>query len=75
VDSLSGATSFSAVLQNTGFTLWRHYNKLAKPLPDVILNDNLRIQEMELKKIESFLILANNIQGIALFDGYSADLY
>lgn len=29
VNEINGATSYSGVLQNTGFTLWRHYNGLA----------------------------------------------
>lgn len=48
IDSLSTATSFSAILQNTGFTLWRHYNKLAKPLPDKLLQDYLSLQQQQL---------------------------
>lgn len=29
VNEFNSATSYGAVLQNTGFTLWRHYNGLA----------------------------------------------
>ncbi len=29
ISEFNTATSYSAVLQNTGFTLWRHYNGLA----------------------------------------------
>ncbi len=32
VNEFNSATSYGAVLQNTGFTLWQHYNDLSKPL-------------------------------------------
>ncbi len=41
VNEINTATSYEAVLQNTDFTLWRHYNGLAKPLPDDILQNTL----------------------------------
>jgi hypothetical protein len=51
VNEFNSATSYGAVLQNTGFTLWRHYNGLARPLSTEILQETLDVQELQIHGI------------------------
>lgn len=74
VNEINAATSYSGVLQNTGFTLWRHYNGLARPLPLQILQETLDTQEAQIVGIENFISKISNLQGISLLDSKSDEI-